>query len=1128
MPTLTRRRARSPPAARPEPPAFVTLREQVGPVAGIGARTLHMHSDLIDWLCDPRTPRNRVNRANLVLRHLAAFGRSGVVKLVSGRARGWRRSPLGGGHGMHYYLWWAAQGTPPVADLALDKNDILLRVVRHHDDTGKPLSVGVWPDDYDTLDLSDLVNDREDYGFAYHDRQRSISESPAPVRFIKGHPGSGKTHSLWLSASLLDGKKALYLTYSERLAVEAEQYFLALGPASLSVQTTSFGEFLETLAGEPVVIGTARPASLRQPQAARFAGFRELIGAGYRGRLGPWADRLEALYSEIHAHLLGRALPIAFLNVPAADGLLMSDKAYRKLRRRVLGDEATTSALSVAHFVADQGRLGALFPGPVRARHALERLTDARAVGRFVDLDGIFIDEIQDLTLVESYLLMRVCALVGALPDRRQPAFIAAGDEGQTVRPTDFDWGELANLASANIGKRSEWELVSNVRSPRKIALVVNQSWELYRSLSRRERPRGYAHAEVDEATQGSVIYTQCRDMSEFVEFVKRYEELPNSVLIYPDHSVPADYLKVPELADAIMTSRITKGLGFQTVGVLQPAAHIARVDELARTGDRHGRLHELWGRALVDQFRVAISRATEHLLLIDIGPDPGIGPDDDARALVLELCADSAPMDMEPDQVIDFLQRGDRDATDLVAEFAEEVDTLLGNQPVRAYRRASHMVALLGERESPTAVHDAALRARAWHLLGRAVIDLLRDWRDLAPNLDLRSVHDAGTEAFDIVDQPEHTAAVKFLYQVTAIEDARDWHFLSPEAERMMILLPRLESGIARAVRQSLRRWCRHAATAPVSPTALVRADLRAAFARAVELFAETDPGVVAEYEQAKENSARKALEHEHFAEALDVLTTLATRQHALEAACHVGLGEHALAAASYERAGEHGAAIECLRQIADVDGSLRIARVRESPEPDHLVLAGALPGAYRRTHAGAVRVADQSRAELAQARHPQALREARSRRQERIDPAFARQVVSGQRDANPSAGRSAPVSADKSVGRSISRARLGDRCTCTARSIRRPRSRCLARLSAWPKQVASRSGGASARALVPSSRRSGTTTMACSRTSATRSATSAGVRSGRSAMSTTAARAPWRPRCASPASTTRPRWPS
>lgn len=924
-------------AARKAAPGFVTLRDHVGPVAGIGARKLHMHVDLIDWLCDPRTPRNRVNRANLVLRHLAAFGRSGIVKLVRGAAKGWRRSPLGGGHGMHYYLWWAAQGTPPVAGLALDKSEILLRAVRHHDDTGKPLSVGKWPDDYDTLDLSDLVNAREDYGFAYHDGQRSIAESATPVRFIKGHPGSGKTHSLWLSASLLDGKKALYLTYSERLAADAEKYFLALGPASLSIQTASFGDFLAGLSGDLASGASDVSAQPLRSQARRFAGFARLMRAGYRDRLGPWKGRLEELYGEIHAHLLGRALPVAFLDRPGAEGLLMPGAAYRQLREGQLGKEAASAALSVARFVADQGRLGELFPGPVRARYALERLDDARVRSRFVSLDGIFVDEIQDLTLVEAYLLMHLCATIGTggSSDRTQPAFIAAGDEGQTVRPTDFDWGELANLASDNIGRRSEWELVSNVRSPRRIALVVNQSWDLYRSLSRRERPRGYAHAEVDEATQGNVIYTQCRDLDEFVEFVKRYKELPNAVLVYPDHSVPEAYLDIPELADeSIVTSRATKGLGFQTVGVLQPGEHIARVQKLAASNDRHKRLHELWGRSLVDHMRVALSRATENLLLIDIAPG------DEARAQVVELCGESPPMDMEPDQVIDFLQAGDRDATELVAEFAGEVETLLGHQPVRAYRRAEQMVSLLGDEQSPTAVHDQALRARAGHLLGLTVIDLLRGWRELDPRLNLLAVYRAGEGAFRTLEQPHNVEAAAFLYKMAAADNASGWQAVTPSAAVTIGRLPHLEIGIARTVRQMLRQWCRVMAKQPASTHPYERAQLRKAFARAVELFAgsdptnlATDPEVVAEYEQVKEISARKAFELCEHPEALAVLTTLARRQHALEAECHVALGDNAAAAASYERAGEFQSALKCLRQVPDIEGALRIARAIGDP---------------------------------------------------------------------------------------------------------------------------------------------------------------------------------------------------
>lgn len=79
-------------------------------------------------------------RLNLALRHPSLIGTTSVVKFVHGSGRGWRRTPLGGGGGSHFHLWWAPFGTPPVAHLgSLRPGDVVVRALRHHDETDDAL-----------------------------------------------------------------------------------------------------------------------------------------------------------------------------------------------------------------------------------------------------------------------------------------------------------------------------------------------------------------------------------------------------------------------------------------------------------------------------------------------------------------------------------------------------------------------------------------------------------------------------------------------------------------------------------------------------------------------------------------------------------------------------------------------------------------------------------------------------------------------------------------------------------------------------------------------------------------------------------------------------------------------------
>jgi len=91
-----------------------------------------------------------------------------------------------------------------------------------------------------------------------------------------------------------------------------------------------------------------------------------------------------------------------------------------------------------------------------------------------LDYDCIAVDECQDLTPIEAYVLVELAARINK--GRRVPVpFLLAGDEAQTVRPTDFEWGWLNDLLHSEVGTPAEHKLSANLRSPRRIAEMVNR-----------------------------------------------------------------------------------------------------------------------------------------------------------------------------------------------------------------------------------------------------------------------------------------------------------------------------------------------------------------------------------------------------------------------------------------------------------------------------------------------------------------------------------------------------------------------------------------------------------------------------------------------------------------------------
>jgi hypothetical protein len=809
-------------------------------------------------------------------------------------------------------------GAPPIAHVDLPKDHVLIRAVRHHDETSEALDPGEVASKYIDLNPDDLVNQPTDYGLAFNEAQLAITRSANAVRFIKGHPGAGKTTALWLAASVTEGRQALYLTFNTKLALDAEQYFKALGPDALSIEVLTF----EQLTNRLLDVVDPKGVSTLDPDEA-VEEFAEVIAGNYRGVLGPWDRRLEELYAELHAHAIGEAIPVPLRGIGASEGPVIEKTQYVAARSAVLGPHAARSASQIANHLAEGALIEQLFPGPARARKALDRLlADPEVARRFSAVDVVVVDEAQDLTRVELLLLVKFCALVGEGRESGPPAFIAAGDEAQTVRPSDFEWGQLADLTASLIGRRSEFELPGNVRSPRNIALVVNQSWDLYRHFAKDERPRGYAEAEIEDASPGRVIYTNCPSKDELRELMAAFEAIPNAAFVYPGYTIPEGYKELlPATPDVVLTSQSAKGLDFQTVAVLDVGRQLERLKGLAREAETEGRFAALWGRTLADHVRVALSRATETLVLIDVNPGKA------ARDEVLALCGEAELSELAPDDLITLL-RSDDDAAELALEFCEEVEKVLGTQPLRAYRKARQAVALLGDPRSDDSVQDAALRRQAWVLRGVAAVDLVRNYKQIRPR-PVQSVEDLATDAVMSLRRGERGQDAEALQLIQRFGSSSVPSSLAGDASQLLGLLSSLEMHIERYARDVLVTWCKDAAAAAIPAGPSSQASLVEAARAVATVLGPRHPELSEVRERLLIAVASSAMSEGRHADALALLKATTTRNNAMEAVCHEHIGNHVNAARGFELAGDMAGALRNLRRVPDVQGSLRLAQL-------------------------------------------------------------------------------------------------------------------------------------------------------------------------------------------------------
>lgn len=894
-----------------------------------GQVELRLHEEFYTWLETPGTEPRLKRRANLVLRQFLTRGRPTNVKSVAGPGNGWLRTRLGGNGGNQFYLWWAKAGATPVAGLPLAGKQVLLRTVRHHDDTSNALDPGR-PEDWVPLRATELSEQRDTYGYAWSEEQDRIAAEPAPIRLIKGHPGTGKTTTLWLASAYAEGSRAIYITYSKRLAAETEQYFRAFGPKGLAIDVLTFEDLLGEFAPASSGMGDgARTTRLLPPEEAVRAMRTRL--AGYRERWVPWEDHPAELYAELHAHFVGRALPVPFRGQPAFAGPVLGAAAYVAARREVIGEQAARSAGAVGDYLWQAKALARLTPGPLLARAALDGLRMGTALPeRLRGLDWIFVDEVQDLTLVEALLLVELAVRIG----RERgclPGLLAAGDEGQTVRPTDFEWGPLADLLHERLGARAEYELAGNLRSPRNIAEVINRSWDFYRRLDKSERPRGHAEAEVEETAVGRIIYCRARGDEQLDTLMQAFAHTPGAALIHPGHVVP------PELAQRgveVWSSDSAKGLDFQVVGVIDAGRTLLRLERQAQAANESidGRLTALWARTLADQLRVALSRSTDTLVLIDRDAPEADAQDDGARAaeLVFELCKDLEGFmeEMEPAELAKLLDREDADAGALVIDYVASIDKLLQDHPMRALQQARNASGLLGGVKTPGAVTDPTLRKDVWRLRGLAA--LLAATSDEAHDAALFKEANTWLRKAELADAAKAALQLRNLY-ASLRSDGKPAH---EEALLLAQSLPALQDTVPEVeavLRRGVVDWCRGVTRAELPPTPSGRKKLEEAVTKLAHQLGPRHPELNGHRERVRARVARALLDDGHPRDALDYFGMLERPDPRGEAECHERLGELTRAADCYERAGDLPAALRCARAVPDFKLALRLARAAD-----------------------------------------------------------------------------------------------------------------------------------------------------------------------------------------------------
>ncbi len=527
---------------------------------------------------------------------LAMTGRASRVKGT--RTQAWRRTPV---RGNQYYLWWApaeevGAGSPEFGPT------IAVRDLRHHDNLTPPPPTP--RTEYNVVDPR-TIDPRTTL-------QTSVAKGPPSsgisATIVRGQPGTGKTLSLLYAArDLAASHRILYITYTPQL-VEDARLFAKLAGIGDQVVVMTLAALEAAILRQPQDAATETPRALGQ----RFDTFVRGLDSTV---VGPWSNKGRALWAETRASLVGMALPFPWRRGPVTipPGELLDLEIYHDM------SGLDKLAAESAHHIADLARRRDVLSDQTRARAALDALIDGQTGNLAIDgVNAVLLDEAQDLTPIELALLLEIPRI---LSKRNHSAlFIAAGDESQTVHPSGFAWGIAKDLIRERLGREpKDITLATMMRSPSAILSIVKKTGGLYKTLPKTFRPGGAVPDDgptIDDA--GHLLQCVIPQHGDNAALLETLGLSPGRALITLDNKVPMNKGSSAKNTALIFTPAEIKGLERRIVVVTGLDETLSTLHRLTnRHGYENRSLESLEARYLIDGVRVALSRATDTLILL-------------------------------------------------------------------------------------------------------------------------------------------------------------------------------------------------------------------------------------------------------------------------------------------------------------------------------------------------------------------------------------------------------------------------------------------------------------------------------------------------------------------------------
>jgi tetratricopeptide (TPR) repeat protein len=625
----------------------------------------------------------------------------------------------------------------------------------------------------------------------------------------------------------------------------------------------------------------------------------------------------------MHAHLFGAALPIPIGRFPGFPDRRVTTRQYRDLREQAIGRAAAEAVVEIAETLRrrDAHPMERFFGELDLAWKAVEQVR-SNGAGPLAEFDCIALDEAQDLTPIEALLVVELAASLG-----RDARLLVAGDEAQTVRPTDFEWGWFHDLIHHRIESPQDFKLQVNLRSPVRIATLVNRVWDLYGALAKQERPSGTGVAEIDENAGDQVILCTAKPGPELEGLLRVFGDREGLAIITPGDEIPA-YVPA-ELRDRVLTGFEAKGLDFQSVCVLDAGKLVDRVLQTRERG-RGLELEDLSKRLAIDQLRVVLSRPSERIFWLDVSPSDRVL---DRTRHMLSFDGEQA-YPVVPDVLLKTLEEDTLDLEERVRLCERDARQLIEVRPAMAWSRARQAIALLGPIGGQFSVADPAARKSAQMTLCQVAFTLAMRRVSLPSEMGRTDLFAEAAEAAALAVRPGlagliHVVAghernygnerIPTLMTLAGFfglhhSAAEPWLLLElqPRAASWLQLLEDQIDGLPQTIPPLL------------PPLYDLFTPLEAAERKA----------------RLRDRTLRALLRSENYAPALKMLRETPNPDPKLTGQCLEGLGELEEAAAEYLRGGSPQEALRCYRRIPDFDKALELVdRIGQHPARESLL---------------------------------------------------------------------------------------------------------------------------------------------------------------------------------------------